>query len=235
MKHTCSVLVALALIAAGGCEKAAPESRATKRPPTFSSFDATESTNAVATGLMNFREADLEQVLDVYAALSRRTVIRSPQVPASVKITFRNASPLSTAEALQALDTVLAGYGIVMVYLGTKYVKAVPAPSAPTEPGPVVEVPWRELPESSSYLTYIVHLNWLPAEQATSLLQPFARLPNSIVAMKGSDLLILRDYSANVRRMCEVLEEADRSPGLKKAAEQMFKPGPGPGGNPRPR
>ena len=41
------------------------------------------------------------------------------------------------------------------------------------------------------------------------MLQPFAKLPNSIVAIKSNRLLILRDYSANIRRMLQVLEEVD--------------------------
>jgi hypothetical protein len=41
------------------------------------------------------------------------------------------------------------------------------------------------------------------------MLQPFAKLPNSIIGVRGSPVLFLRDYSSNVRRMLEVLEKVE--------------------------
>lgn len=46
--------------------------------------------------------------------------------------------------------------------------------------------------------------------EATSILQPFVRFPNSIIGVKGSDVIFLRDYSSNIRRMMEVLEMTDK-------------------------
>lgn len=162
-------------------------------------------------GSVRFEAVDLAQVLKLYQDVSGRSIIRSPNVP-EVKVTFENATPLTRVELLQALDNVLAANGIAMVYLGTKYVKAVSAAQAATEAGPVIELPPDQLPESSSYLTYIVKLKNISSEQAVSLAQPFAKLPNSIIGMKGEQVLILRDYSANVKRMLKVLEEVENSP-----------------------
>src|SRR5204863_9644509 len=101
------------------------------------------------------------------------------------KITFSNQTPMTTVEALQALDTVIAAQGIAMVFLGTQYVKAVPAKEATLEPGPIVELRPDQLPDSSSFLIYIVQLKKVPASQAGPSLAPFAKLPNSIVAIDG--------------------------------------------------
>jgi general secretion pathway protein D len=162
-------------------------------------------------GSVRFESAELAQVLKLYQEVSGRSIIRSPNVP-EIKVTFENVTPLTRVELLQALDNVLAANNIAMVYLGTKYVKAVPAAQAAQEPGPVVELSPNQLPESSSYLTYIVKLKNIPAEKANSILQPFAKLPNSIVAIRGEQILILRDYSANVKRMLKVLEEVENAP-----------------------
>lgn len=177
---------------------------------TLSSFSLSSGTNApIDRRMINLEEADLKMVLELYELISRRTVIRSPQVQANVKITLRNTEPMTAVEALQAFDTTLAMNGIAMVYAGTQYVKVVPAAACGPEGPPIIDRPWRLLPQSSSPLTYITKLKFLPAERATSLLQPFAQLPNSIIGLKGSDVLILRDYSSNVRRMMEVLERLD--------------------------
>ena len=77
-------------------------------------------------------------------------------------------------------------------------------------------LPWRQLPESSSLVTYIVKLKSLAAEDAVSILVPYAKLPSSIIVVRGSDVLVLRDYSANVRRMMEVLERVENSQAAQK-------------------
>lgn len=205
------LLLTTMLLIAGlmvGCDKHV-KSPGKPTPATFSSFDPPGGTNVVGPRMIIFTNADIDHIFALYQELSGRSVIRAPTVP-NATITFQNTTAMTRTEALQALDNVLAAQNIVMVYLGTRYVKAVPAAQAPQEPGPVVEMPWDELPDSSSYVTYVVRLKHLAPQNAVGIAQPFARLPNSIVAARGSDLLILRDYSANIRRMMQVLEMADR-------------------------
>jgi len=217
MKQTLITSSLLALLIAAGCRpKEADRSTegrgSTKEPPTLSSFDTLRRNETpMPRGSVRFESAELAQALKLYQEVSGRSIIRSPNVP-DIEVTFENATPLTRVELLQALDNVLAANNIAMVYFGTKYVKAVPAAQAPQEPGPVVELPPDQLPESSSYLTYIVKLKNIPPEQAIPIVQPFAKLPNSIVGVKGEQILILRDYSANVKRMLKVLEEVENSP-----------------------
>jgi general secretion pathway protein D len=200
--------IALAAVFSGWAQP--PVASPAKGEATISSFDVSNDTNSIPAGGINYEEADVKQIFELYENLSGRTLIRSPQVPTSIKITLRNARPFSAVEALRAMDDALAAHGIAMVQLGTLYVKAVPMAAANTEPTPVIELPWQQLPQSSSCLTCIVRLKHLQPEQATSLLQPFAKLPNSIVAMRDSQVIILRDFSGNVRRMLEVLEKVDQ-------------------------
>ena len=137
-------------------------SRAAEKSPrekTFSSFDRTpEARKEIGAGAILFNEADVRLVFDLYQELSGRSVIHSPRVPKNIKVTFRNVSPLSRVEVLQALDTVLAAQGIAMVYSGDQYVKACAAAEAPTEVPPMLSIPWRELPDSMSFLSYSVAL-----------------------------------------------------------------------------
>ncbi len=206
-----SIVVILALIV--GCDRHGNSSRAwvgsKATPPTFSSFDPPGGTNVVTPRAIVFTNADIDRVFALYQDLSGRSVIRWPNVP-NAKVTFENTTTMTRAEVLQALDTVLAAQNVAMIYLGTRYVKAVPSAQAPQEGGPVMEIPWEELPDSSSFLTYIAPLKHIKAAEAVSLLQPFAKLPNSIIGTRGYDVLFLRDYSSNVRRMMEVLEMADK-------------------------
>jgi hypothetical protein len=230
MKQIVLSLPLLAFVIASGCNKQPPDSKSTPQIAgvrTISSFDPpTPGEKVMPAQLIKFEEAELGQVLKIYAEISGRSIIRAENLP-GIKVTFSNQTPMTAVEALQALDTVLAAQGIAMVFLGTQYVKAVPAAVAHLEAGPVVELKPEQLPDSSSFLIYIVMLKDGKGSQVPHALQPFAKLPNSIIMIGGShppsksgvpnlpatlfgskdDLLILRDYSSNVRRMLQVLEK----------------------------
>jgi type II secretory pathway component GspD/PulD (secretin) len=180
---------------------------------TFSSLDRPDSheKQELLAGAIKFEDADLGQALSLYQSLSGRTVVRSGALP-EAKISLQNEMPLTRREALQALDTVLAQNNITMILLGTKFVKAVPSAQAPTEAAPVIELAPDELPESSSYMLYVVELKNLIPREVAQAVQPFAKMPNSILGIDDARLLILRDYSANIRRMLKVIEKMEQSP-----------------------
>lgn len=160
-------------------------------------------------GLIKFTDGDLAQVLDVYQELSGRTVVRATTLPAT-KITIRSQTQLTRIEALQALDTVLAQNGIVMIPQGTKHVKAVARAAAAQECPPILDVPREQLPDCGTYITYFVTLKHKKPIDVAAAIQPFAALPNSILAVDSANLIVLRDLSSNVRRMAEVLERVDK-------------------------
>ena len=209
-------------------QNAPPARPATARQEsrTFSSFDLPRPEDErLGKEAIRFESVDLGEILKLYQEVSGRSVIRSMALP-QVSISFVSQTTLTRVEALQAFDNVLAANGITMVYLGTRYVKAVPSKEAPTETAPVIELPAAQLPESSSYLTYFVQLKNRAAEEVIGALQPFARMPNSIVAIKGSDVLVLRDYSVNVRRMLLVLEKIEQSPRVVPPARERPRTNP---------
>jgi type II secretory pathway component GspD/PulD (secretin) len=239
--------LSLALFITAGCagqQHLDPKSAlGVARAHTLSSFDRPVSGEKVTPAQMiKFEQADLAQVLSLYTEISHRSIILAGNLP-DVKITFSNQTPMTAVEVLQALDTVLAAQDIAMVCLGTQYVKAVPASAATQEPGPIIELDPDQLPESSSFLIYIVRLNKVAASRVVPALQPFAKLPNSIIAIGlGNDgppllrtglpkspaitgsnahsILILRDYSSNVRRMLQVLEKVEQQEPLKSSSNK---------------
>jgi general secretion pathway protein D len=183
-----------------------------KETPTYSSFDrpdARSEQEPLPKGGLVFEEADVTDVLKIYQELSGRSVVRPGTLP-SVRITFKNETGLTRREALQVLDTLLAANGLAMVLQGTKQVKAVPVGQAPSEAAPLIDLPPDQLPESSSYMMYIVEVKHRRPNELGIMLQQFSKTPNSIIAMKETNVLILRDYSSNIRRMLQVLERIDR-------------------------
>ncbi len=211
MKKTIAlVVVASSLWLAGGC--ATHPAQAYKQ--TYSSFDLPSDhppETLMAGGTMNFQGVSLDTVLIIYQQLSGRTVIRASLPDA--KITLRTQSPLSRVQALQLFDTVLAQNGIAMVLCGDNAVKAVPANQAVSESPPEIALPWERLPVSSSCMMRTVQLKNLQAVYAIPLLAPLSKLPNSMIAIQDHNLLILRDYSANIRQELQLLEKLELNSG----------------------
>ena len=76
-------------------------------------------------GMIDFIQADMNQVLEIYAALSQRTVLRPVTLPAP-PVTLKTRGGLTRPEVVYAFATVLALDGICMVDDGTKFVQVVP-------------------------------------------------------------------------------------------------------------
>ena len=163
-------------------------------------------------GLIKFSEADLSQVLEIYQELTGRTVLKPASLPAA-KISIRSQTQLTRAEAVQALDSILSMNGIAMVPQGDKFVKAVPEGTANNTGKKFDDLPWELLPESGTIVTYVVQLTNAAPQEVATVLQQFAKLPgNSILAVPSTSMLVLRDYSENVKRMMEMIQRLDVVP-----------------------
>jgi type II secretory pathway component GspD/PulD (secretin) len=235
MKNLLFTLVFPAIVLATGCDRNPPDPGSALRAagtPTYSSFDpASPGEKSFPPHSIDFDQADLAQVLKLYAEISGRSVIRGEDLPDG-KFTFSNQTPMRTVEALQALDTVLASHHIVAVAQGAQYVNVVSEGKAREEAGPVVQLPPDQLPDSSSYLVYLVKLRKVPGEKAARALAPFSRFQQSIIYIPAGsgpppksifilppqivdkigardNVLILRDYSSNVKNMLKVLNALD--------------------------
>jgi type II secretory pathway component GspD/PulD (secretin) len=55
-----------------------------------------------------------------------------------------------------------------------------------------------------------VQLEYLRPSATVPVLQPLAGLPNSILPIEGGRILLLRDYSSNIRQQLKLLEELDQ-------------------------
>jgi len=86
---------------------------------------ASSSQQLIPAGAVNFPATDLSQVLDIYAGLKSRTILRTRFLP-SPTIRFKNQCPLTREELVYALETVLALNGLSTVDDGQAFVQIVP-------------------------------------------------------------------------------------------------------------
>lgn len=160
-------------------------------------------------GDINFEGVDVNEVLNVYAKLIHRTILRANLPQAS--IVLKTETPLTKAEAIEALQAVLAMNGIEVVNFGDKFAKALAVGDANTAGAPIDNVDASQLPEMGSYVTHVVQLKYLKPSVVMPLLTPFSKLPNSVFAIDDNGILVLRDNAENVKRMLEMVERIDVS------------------------
>jgi len=163
----------------------------------------------IPPGTIDFRGADLNQVLELYAMLRQRTILRAANL-ASPTFVLKTQTPLTKTEAIKALDAMLALNGIAIVDVGGKFAKAAPSASAAQLGAPFSNVRQSLLPDMGQYLTHVIQLKYVKPSEMVAVLQPFASaIANPILPIDSSQMLVLRDFTENIKRMLQVVEEVD--------------------------
>jgi general secretion pathway protein D len=162
----------------------------------------------------NFVGIPLDQLLDLYSKLVGRTLLRASQgasaIPGTMLITLKTQSRLTTNEAIAAFETVMGMNGITVIPIGEKFAKVVVEGGAGSAGGVIANSDSSQLPDSGKFVTQIVQLKYALAADIVPALQPFSKMSQaSIIAIPSTQILILRDYVENVKRMLEMVEKID--------------------------
>jgi general secretion pathway protein D len=187
----------------------APNSLPALVTPNTASTNNAPPEEMIPAGNINFQGVDVSQVLDVYAQLVGRTMLRAG-LPAA-QIILRTETPLTKTEAIQALQAVLALNGIALVNVGDKFVKVLPIDQANSAGAKIDHGDASQLPEMGSYVTHIVQLKYIKPSVMMPLILPFAKLANAIFPIDDNGILVLRDNAENVKRMLEMIDQIDVS------------------------
>jgi len=163
-----------------------------------------------AEHLLKFFNAPVDQIFERYSELTGRTVLR----PASLQgnITIINYTPLTRAEAIQALDGALSLNNVTMLPQGAKFVKAVPSAEAPQHGAALSKLKDGEYPDAEVFATHIVQLKTAKPSELMQVLSAFTRNPAGIVPIDSNQILVIRDYASNIKRMLELVEQVDVPP-----------------------
>jgi general secretion pathway protein D len=178
-------------------------------PQPGTGINAATTEEMIPAGNINFQGVDVSQVLEVYAKLVGRTLLRAGLPTAS--IVLKTETPLTKSEAIEALQAVLALNGISVVNIGDKFVKVLPVEQANSAGAPFDDADASQLPNLGTYVTHIVQLKNIKPSEMVPILTPFAKLANSILPIDSNQILVLRDNAENVKRMLQMIDRVDVS------------------------
>jgi general secretion pathway protein D len=154
---------------------------------------------------LNFENADLELVLRSIADITGINFILGPGVKTNV--TMRTTTRIPASEVFSVMESVLEVNNLVAVKDGLYY-RIVPIAVAQQEPQDV-QVGKERGEERERYVTQIVHLDHLSAEEMARILQSFLTRGAKMVVHKETNSLIIAGFTSTVKRLLETIKALD--------------------------
>jgi len=187
------------------------EAPANRPAPPTAAIVAGPASSADNTVLpLKLRDAPLELILDLLETWTGRTILR-PQALPTPTFTLTTKEPLSKAEALRALETLLNLNQIGLVRMGDKFLKVVPLQSVRLESPEIIEGSSLDLPPSGQIVTKLFQLQFLRVNeflpQVAALLNQNVSQP---VIFEKNNAALLTDSVTTIQRVELLLQKLDQ-------------------------
>ena len=165
--------------------------------------------NGATSGAMitpNFKDADIQQVIEAVQLATGKTFIVDQRVKGNV--TLLSQTPMTPDQFYQAFLSILQVYGFVAIPSG-KIVKIIPNQDVNRMPG-------NDLPESVSatsdeIVTQVLTVKNLPVGQLLPVLKQLMPTTATLVSIAGSNMLVISDRASNVHRIERIIDRIDVS------------------------
>ena len=182
----------------------APSPPAAEAPPVASPTSRPPARQLV----LNFDNADVEVVIQAAAEIVGFNYVLAPAARGR-KVTVQTVGKVSSDEVFPVLLTILDVNGLAAVRSGNLY-RIILRENAPQTS--VKTIVGREVSAglpADEVVTQVVPLQFIGAQDAIALLRPFVPAQGALAAHRETNLLIVTDSAANVRRLLEVLNLVD--------------------------
>jgi len=162
--------------------------------------------SAQATITPNYKDADIQQIIEAVGEITGKNFIIDPRVKAQV--TMVSSTPMSAEAFYEAFLSILQVYGFVAVPSGS-VIKILPDANARQQPG------WEGAAEnnrrSDDIVTQVVMVTNVAAAQLVPILRPLIPQYGHLAAHPPSNMLIISDRAANVDRILNIIRRIDQS------------------------
>lgn len=187
-------------------ETAADQEALLNELPQFETGVDFEPMSPRARVTFNLEEAELPDLVRLISNMTGRRFIL-PTKLRSIKATVFAPTKVTVSEAYQAFLSVLEANGFTVVPAG-RYLKIVELTNVERQTLPIYEE-GSGVPSMDRYVTRIQHLQHVSAEDATNLLARFISRTGNITSYAPTNMLILTDTGAQIRRMLRLLAAID--------------------------
>jgi general secretion pathway protein D len=181
------------------------------RPPQPAVSTAASRTNENMVDSFKLSDGDIDSVLSALEAYTGRTVVRPGTLPTatySLKIT----RPISKAELVTALETVLALNGVAVSPMGDRFLKVTALSQAKSETPEMITGSSLDLPPSGRIMTKLFELNFLRVTELVPQIQTFMTpgIGGGIVQLEKANVALVTDTLDNIQRIERLLVLVDK-------------------------
>jgi len=187
-------------------EQKAEEPTVENELPQFETGVEFEPMSPRARVTFNLEDAELPDLVRLISNMTGRRFILPTKLRA-IKATVFAPTKVTVAEAYQAFLSVLEVNGFTVVPAG-RYLKVIEANNIEQQTIPIYE-DGSVVPASDRYVTRMHHLENVSAEDVTSLLGRFKSASGNITSYGPTNMLIITDTGAQIRRMLRLVAAID--------------------------
>jgi general secretion pathway protein D len=165
--------------------------------------------SASADGVsLNFREAEIDAVVQSFAEFLGRNVVIDPRVRG--RMTLETARPVSRTQAFDLLRVSLRGHGFAIVD-SQGLLRVLPEAEAKLQAVPMAGADAGLGAASGEQLvTRVFQLRHESANAIVPVLRPLIPSNNTVTAFPGGNSLVVTDYASNMARIASIIESLDR-------------------------
>ncbi len=155
---------------------------------------------------LDFRDTDINAVIEAVAKLTGRNFIIDPRVKGKVTVITHKA--LTPDEVYQVFLSLLKVHGFAAVP-GTHAIKIVPEVNAKQDT--IRTVRRARLDEGDELVTEVIPIQHVAAAQLVPILRPLVPQRGHLAAYPQSNVLIISDSAGNVARLSEIIARIDQA------------------------
>ncbi len=153
----------------------------------------------------NFKDADINQIIEAVSMATGKNFIVDPRVHAQV--TMLSSTPMTPPQFYEAFLAILQVHGFVALPAGN-IIKVVP--DANMRQYPADDLPDRVSGTSDEVVTQVLAVKNVSAAQLVPVLRPLMPQNAQLSAVTGANILILSDHASNVNRIMRVIARIDQ-------------------------
>ena len=158
------------------------------------------------TYTLNFKDADIKELIKFVADSSGLTMIIDPKVKGNVQVI--STQPVNEQELYNLFLSVLKTHGYAAIKNGN-ILRIIPDKSARTSSVPVLKSSAKST--GNDFVTQIIQLENVSATKLIPVLRPLVPQQGHMAAYTDSNSIIISDTADNVRKIRDIIDNIDRS------------------------
>lgn len=175
--------------------------------------DTNDPDMQASVGLPEFVDIGTNDILAMLENYTRKPILRTSSLP-PVTISFAAKENLTRAQAITAIESMLALNGIAVTPLGDKFLKAVPIASINAQGAPIWEGSTLDATPTHQLFEKVFELDFLNAIEAQTFVKPMMSTGNDPLAYDKGNFIVVTDALQSLQRIERLLAVIDKPAAL---------------------